>query len=287
VDQQSEGYVSSRRVGDATVTIINEGSIGWNPNFNVPEAAWRPAMPDADEAGRIRLGLNLAHVRLGDASILIDPGLDDPGTAWSEHFEGRFHATTRTPGLASGLAAIGVHPDEITHVLITHAHADHIAGLTVERDGEVGLRFPNARVYVGRADWEDSPDRSRPDSELMRRLAPIERLGRLELVASEREIVPGVTMYPAPGETPGACVVRIDSGGDRFFYVGDLFHHACEASNPEWVSPGRDQAAMTASRRRVIDEALPTNATVVFTHRLFPPWGHLTQIGDTVRWVPD
>ena len=65
-------------------------------------------------------------------SILIDPAYDDPGTAWDQAFAAKWPGITRTPGLAAGLASIGVRPEEITHVLITHAHDDHFAGVVAD-----------------------------------------------------------------------------------------------------------------------------------------------------------
>ncbi len=97
-------YVSSRKIGDATVTVICEGSCLWAPRFDVPEAAWRRAMPDADADGRIRIAFNLAHIRLGDASVLVDPGFDDPSSSWDQAFGARWASYTRTPGLGVALA---------------------------------------------------------------------------------------------------------------------------------------------------------------------------------------
>ena len=60
---------------------------------------------------------------------------------------------------------VGVRPEEITHVLITHAHYDHFAGVAVERDGRYVARFPQARHLIGRADWEGAyPRRAKPES---------------------------------------------------------------------------------------------------------------------------
>jgi len=281
---QSE-YVSTRRIGDAEVTVISEGTLVWAPKFPVPEAEWRAAMPDADERGAVRLGLNLTHVKIGDASILIDPGCDVPGSAWQQEFSRHFGEVTRTPGLLAALESLGIRPEEITHIPITHGHGDHVAGLAFERDGRMVPRFPNARVYIGRADWEENPQRSNPDSDLARYLGAIERAGLLELVDGEREIVTGITMIPAPGETRGHSVIRVDSKGERFFYVGDLFHHAAEVANIGWVSPGRDVEAMKASRQRVVDESVPTGAIIVFAHELFPAWGRIEQVNGANRWV--
>jgi glyoxylase-like metal-dependent hydrolase (beta-lactamase superfamily II) len=278
-------FVSTRRIGDADVTVISEGTLVWAPQFPVPEEEWRAAMPDADERGAVLLGLNVAHVRIGDASILIDPGCDVPGSAWQDEFARRFGEVTRTPGLLPALQSMGVRPEEVTHVLITHGHGDHVAGLAFERDGVMVPRFPNARHYIGRADWEENPQRSNPESEISRYLGAVERAGLLEVVDEEREIVPGVTMIPAPGESRGHSVVRVDSNGERFFYLGDLFHHAAEVANIDWVSPGRDVDAMRASRQRVLDESLPTSAIWVFSHELFPAWGQVKQEQGKQSWV--
>ncbi len=278
-------YVSQRQIGDAVVTVISEGTLSWAPKFPVPEAEWRAAMPDADESGSVPLALNVAHVKIGDASILLDPGCDVPGSAWQDEFAHRFGAVTRTPGLLPALESLEIEPEEITHVLITHGHGDHVAGLAVERDGVMVPRYPNARHYIGKADWEGNPQRDNPDSEISRYLGAVERENLLEVVDGEREIVPGVTMIPAPGETKGHSVIRVDSNGERFFYLGDLFHHAAEIANIGWVSPGRDAEAMRSSRQRVLDESMPTGAVCVYSHEPFPAWGRIEQQGNQVRWV--
>jgi len=277
-------YISTRRVGEARVSIINDGTLPWAPRFPAPEPAWRRAMPEADARGRVALALNVALVRLPGATILIDPGCDDPTSAWERGFEAEFPGASRTPGLAAGLGALGVAPGEVTHVLITHAHGDHFAGVMVERDGRLVPRFPNARHLIGRRDWEENPTRHQPDSALAMRLGPIAELGRVELVEDEREIVPGVTMLAAPGETPGHCIVRLRSSGATWYYLGDLFHHACEVTHLDWVPPGRDTAAMRRSRQRVLAEAVPARALLVTTHQRFPPWGRIVPAGAVSWW---
>lgn len=278
-------YIASRQLGDATITLINEGTLDWAPNYPVSEAEWRAALPEADAEGRLTLGLHVIHVKLGDASILLDPGCDDPDTEWNTEFSGRFDNVTRTPGIAAALRHLSIAPEEITHVIITHGHDDHVAGLAVMRDGQRVPRFPNARVYIGRADWADNPRRLNPESDLARYVGPVERAGLLELVDTEREVAPGITIIPTPGETAGHLAVRVDSNGKRFFYTGDLFHHAAEIAHLDWISPRRDRAAMVASRRRVIDESLPSGATCVYTHHPFPGWGHFKAAGGGYRWV--
>ncbi len=273
-------FFETRRIGDAEVTAVSEGILPWAPRLQAPEAEWRREMPEADAQGVVPLGLAVVLVRTGDASILVDPGFDAPGSPGDT----AFHGLVRTPGLQAALDALGVAPSSITHVLITHTHSDHYAGVTVEGKGARVPRYPGARVFVGRADWEQRPERDKADSPLAIHLGALARLGLLELVDGNREIAPGVSLLAAPGESPGHCVVRVRSAGGTFFYLGDLFHHSCEIAHPGWMPAGRSAAALLESRRRILGEAGASGATVIYSHEPFPPWGKVVREGSGYRW---
>jgi len=279
-------FVASRRVGEATVTVISEGTLDWAPRFPVSEDERRRAMPEADADGKVTLGMLLAHVRIGDASVLIDPGCDDPTSAWQHEFAAKWPGLTRSPGLAAALARIGVRADAISHVVITHAHADHYAGIAVERDGHLVPRFPRARHLLGRADWDGNPARRDPRSDFAR-LELINQHGLLDAVDGEREIAAGVTLIPTPGETPGHLAVRIESAGARFYYLGDLFHHPCEIEHADWIPPNRDAVSLRASRARIIAAGTSQPATLVFSHHRFPGWGRIVRADGGARWERD
>jgi glyoxylase-like metal-dependent hydrolase (beta-lactamase superfamily II) len=283
IDQPPTAYISSRRVGDATVTIISECT-GIGPvNLPVPEAEWRQAIPEADSGGMISYGFNLAHIQLGDASILIDTGgIDDPSSGMAQLVASWFPGFTPSPGLHAGLSDRGIHPEDITHVLITHAHADHFAGVTTMQADQRVACFPNAHHVIAQGDW--MPSQEQPDEELTRALETIEQLGLLEVIHDEREIVPGITMIPAPGETPGHSIVRVHSAGQTFYYLGDLFHYACEVEHPDWMDPGRDPIAMLRSRAQLMTEAAASHALLVFTHAPFPGWGWIVPTVTGYRW---
>ncbi len=286
VEQSPASYVSSRRIGDATVTVINDGiiPIPVGSVFPPPEAALIRARGEVDADDRLNSGQMVIHLRVGDASILIDPAYDDPGSAWNAHFATKWPGLTRTPGMEAGLASIGVRPEEITHVLITHAHDDHFAGVVAEHGGRNAVRFPNARHLIGRADWEGNPRRDMPEHDLAARLGAVARRGLLDLVDGDQEVVSGLAMIHAPGETPGHSIVRLDSAGARFYALGDLFHHPSEITYLDWASPWVDLPTMRASRDHFLAEAGSADATIVFTHEHFPAWGRIVATGDGYRW---
>jgi glyoxylase-like metal-dependent hydrolase (beta-lactamase superfamily II) len=276
-------YVQSRPLGDATVTAINDGIISSTIELTVPEQVWRAEI-DADAEGRIRVDTHVLLVQTGGATILIDAGLDEPGSGSDQHFLQEFPGSARTPGAVAGLASLGIKPEDVTHILITHIHFDHVEGLAAERDGRLVRRYPNAHVVLGRADWEPPPEMHlEPDPQA--RIGTVAEAGLLDLLDGEREIVPGVTMIPAPGETPGHSIIRISSNRETLYAVGDLFHYAAEVAHLDWMVQWADAEQMVASRRKLIDDAVSTDALVVFSHESFPPWGRIVRDDDGgFRW---
>lgn len=273
----SGAYVSSRRIGGATVSVIRDGTWPWAPELQAPEEEWRAAMPEANAAGELMIDMNLALVQIGDATIVIDLGCGDP----TPEVLRRRRGYVPTPGMVAGLASLGVRPEDVTHVVITHAHGDHVEGATIERGGERVPRYPHARYLLSEADWPAHNVRAQVGPLITEHLDTLDRLGRLDRITGNAEVAPGVTLLHAPGESPGHSIVRVQSDGEAFYYLGDLFHHPAEVARLDWVSPGRNRELARASRERLIAEAVPAAATLVFTHHPFPGWGRIVASKDT------
>jgi glyoxylase-like metal-dependent hydrolase (beta-lactamase superfamily II) len=179
---------------------------------------------------------------------------------------------TPPPGLVEQLAEVGVDPDSVTHVIITHAHYDHYAGVATKTNGVSSPTFPNARHLLGRADWEN-PDLQKAlgnrDSAEALSLGVIEARGLLDLVDGERRVTTGVTALAAPGESPGHQIVRVNSRGQTLYCLGDLFHHAVEVQDIDLMSSWCDALTNKKSRRELIRNALSQDAVLIAAH--MPP----------------
>jgi glyoxylase-like metal-dependent hydrolase (beta-lactamase superfamily II) len=276
-------FIASRVVGESTVTVVSEGAIRWAPRFPVSAAEWRRAEPGTDAGGRSWFGLNVVLIHLGSSRIVIDPAFDAPGSRFERTFaKSAGLEVRRSPGLDVALDLLGFDPADVTQVVITHPHGDHIGGLTRVHDGSAKPRFPNARHFLGRDDWDDA----RLVSVQRQPLVEVARRGLLDLVSGNAEIAPGVTLVPAPGETSGHHAVRIESEGETAWVLGDLIHHACEVAHPEWAPPHADAARVHATRLSLFPMIAGSNSLVVAPHLPFPGWGHFVAEGSQFRFVP-
>ena len=255
-------------LGDATLTIINVGDmmVDMAEEIGVPESEWGP-LYGPDFAGARPYPGQCVHIALPGASILVDAGDYAQAIALEPSFLPPDY--TPPPGIVEQLSSRGIRPEDITHVIITHAHFDHFDGTTVEQDGEYVPRFPNARVLLGRAD-RDNPEMQEalqdPSSLESRTFGVLHRRGLLQLVDGDLDVTPEVRIISAPGESPGHQLVRVHSQGKTFYCLGDLFHHHAEVEHPAWMVKWADATANLRSRQMLIKAALQENALLLAAH---------------------
>jgi glyoxylase-like metal-dependent hydrolase (beta-lactamase superfamily II) len=125
----------------------------------------------------------------------------------------------------SGLAAIGVEPEGIDLVVLTHLHLDHAGGCTaLNASGSAVPAFPNARVIVQRAELEAAraPHPLSKGSYQPADFVPLLEEGVLEVVEGDRDVAPGLRLEFTGGHSPGHQVLRMRSGGSEAIFTGDI-----------------------------------------------------------------
>lgn len=196
-------------------------------------------------------------IRLAGRVALVDaPAYEFPGddSMLLPEYKGRSAA-----GL---LAEIGIAPEAVTDVIITHPHLDHTLGLARPVDEPLTPVFARARHYLGARDW----DSGKMEDVERRPFEVLERAGLLSLVERETDLGDGLTILPAPGETPGHQVLWLKAGDMQAYFVGDLFHHPLEfedaGSHPIWA----EAQTLDASKRMLAERAASSGARIYFTH---------------------
>jgi glyoxylase-like metal-dependent hydrolase (beta-lactamase superfamily II) len=191
---------------------------------------WSPHLDLLGADGMLELALGGFLVRSGDRLVLVDTGLGDMERGAMKG--GRFLLE---------LEALGVRPEQVTDVLLTHLHFDHVGWST--RHGEVV--FKNATYRCDIRDWEHFVG---PDPGATKKLRPLE--GQLEPWSASGPLLPGIDTMSAPGHTPGSTILVVSSGTDRAMLLGDVVHCPVELLDDEWAGMS-DVDPELAKRTRV------------------------------------
>ena len=202
-------------------------------------------------------------VRSGDEVVLFDTGLN-------------------AASISEPLAAAGVSPEEVSVVVITHMHGDHIGGLTKD-DGSA--TFANARYVTGQAEYDAW---TKQDSDNFKnKVQPLAE--KMQFIGDGDSVVSGVTGIAAHGHTPGHMIYMLESGGQQLALLADTAnHYVWSLAYPDWeVKFDMDKAAAAATRRKVFDMLSADKVPFVGYHMPFPGMGYVEAGGEgAFRYVP-
>jgi glyoxylase-like metal-dependent hydrolase (beta-lactamase superfamily II) len=195
--------------------------------------------------------------------------------------------------LAEALEAAGIAAEDVTHVVFTHAHPDHLWGVLDDFDEPV---FANAAHMIGQAEFDYWTDPATVDRIGAARttfaVGAARRLGvladGLTLLADGQAVLPGITARLTPGHTPGHLSFEIGSGGDRALVIGDAIgnHHVAMA-HPDWQSGSDQDPALAAQTRAALVGSVAAEGLVVVGFHL--PDGGIGRIepeGAGFRFAP-
>lgn len=227
------------------------------------------------------MDINFLLVDTGSELVLIDTGLGESGLFGNTGGRLRQH-----------LAEVGITPDMIDWVLLTHAHTDHYFGLIDAHGAPV---FPRARIAINQDDFDYWTDASQVDAEGHRglctrgaRAALLPYRDRMEFLQYDQDIVPGFRPMLTPGHTVGHTSFLIQSAGQTLLNLGDVSHHAViEPAHPEWsFSYDSDIALAKVTRADVFQDIAAKDYLILGCHFPFPGLGRIVQQGDAYVFVP-
>jgi glyoxylase-like metal-dependent hydrolase (beta-lactamase superfamily II) len=269
-------------VGEIEVTPVLDavGSFGELREMypDVPAEDWTPYRehyPALFAGQSWRPQCNAYLVRSSATTVLVDTGIGPPGL-W-----GGF-ALEREGLLPPGLEELGVERGDVDLVFLTHLHIDHLGW---NADADSVPFFPAARYLAHEAAVEYAS--SFGDRPHIRRC--VLSLGeRLERVAGDVELAPGVVAFETPGHYPGHMSVRIRSGGAEAVVLGDVSPHPALLDRPEWVFVHDDDAAENESTRRTIRaELVDREVLAICGHYPGSGIGRLVRRDGRVVWLEE
>ncbi|GGL13920.1 MBL fold metallo-hydrolase [Nocardia jinanensis] len=262
------------KLGSLLLTPLLDGAGQEDPREvllrpEVPGDPWDEHEELLTDDGRLELAVGGYLIRSGDRNILVDAGV---GTIDNGKYRGG--------QFLESLKAQGLEPGEITDVIFTHLHFDHV-GWASKKGAVV---FENAAYRVHELDWEHFVESPSAEPGAVRKLRPLE--SRLELFAGDATLAPGLDARHTPGHTPGSTTLIVSSEGQRAALIGDLAHTPIELVEPHWhFAFDFDSVAAAAVRADFVSEFADTDTDILAAHFPGMQAGRLTTIDGAPRWT--
>ncbi len=274
---------ASSRFGDWQIDVVSDGFI------ELPVARALPGASDDElqhflgeetvASGSYRVACNLVVLRKADQVVLIDAGagpsfLDSTGVA------------------GEALSSLGIEADQVTHVLFTHAHPDHLWGVKDDFDE---VLFTNAAHWISATEWNywtDPATVSRISAD--RQFFAVGAKDRLALVAEqsdrfqpEQEVLPGIVAIDTSGHTPGHVAFQVNDGDNSLVIVGDaLTNVRFSFEQPNRITGSDQDGQMAAeSRLKLLDRLVAQKSELIGFHFPHPGTGTVERNNGAYRFV--
>ena len=234
------------------------------------EAEFRQAYADLglslDEADS---SLNILVAHMGEDTVLVDTG------------EG---GRPNGGGLLESMRLAGIAPEDITLVVLTHTHGDHVLGV-LRNDHEAV--FPHATYVISKAEMAFWQGRIAAGVADHRPLVTMMEEKGLRLIAMDEQIIPRMTAVPIPGHTPGQIAVLVESDQEQLMHMADLLHSPMQFAHPEWsASFDADTTLSVPTRRVALGRAADEHMLTLFYHLTFPGLGRVKHAATGFTWDP-
>ncbi|MEL6318151.1 MAG: MBL fold metallo-hydrolase [Pseudomonadota bacterium] len=272
------------KLGAFEVATVKDGAVS-------PPLAINDIFGQDQDAATVAALLKQNFLPADRFEISFTPVVVNTGAALIMFDAGNGAATGRRPnaGLArERLALLGVSPEQIDIVVLTHFHPDHIGGLI--EDGAPA--YPNARYVAPAAEfdfWTAEGRMSGPTERVAKltaaNVAPLAE--NMTMIAGDQDVVSGVTAVSAAGHTPGHMAYHIESDGARLMICADAANHAVlSLQKPDWhVRFDMDKEAAAATRKQLFGMIAADKIPFAGYHMPFPAIGYLEPLGDGFRYV--
>ncbi|MEE9334494.1 MAG: MBL fold metallo-hydrolase [Granulosicoccaceae bacterium] len=273
------------KIGDNTLHVISDGAMHLPVSMVMPDDLIEPALRDeflkSHSLGPQQLSqdCNITLLQQQDRTIIFDVGAGP-----------NFLPTTGK--LYEELDAREIDPLDVTDVVFTHAHPDHLWGLLDDFDEPL---FANAQYHLHQKEWEywlnDNTLSNTPDGRksfvvgAQNRLPLLEE--RLSLFDYGKEVLPSVESVDTAGHTPGHTSFAIHGESESVMLLGDaLTNQFIAFEQPKWhTAMDQDPALAVTTRLRLLDRLASEQQRIIGYHLPYPGTGMVERKDSAYRYV--
>ncbi len=210
-------------IGKYKISTIETGTFGLDGGAMfgiIPKPLWNKSTP-ADEKNRIKLGARCLLLESSSKKILIDTGM---GNNWDEKSKKIYDIKQPENVLVQALAEKNIQPEEITDVILTHLHFDHVGGAVRNENGKIMPVFTNAKFHIQKDQykWASEPSDKDKGSFIKSTFVPLYNEGMINFVHGEKQFDDEITLIPTGGHTFGHQIIKIADSSNTLLYCADL-----------------------------------------------------------------
>jgi len=197
---------------------------------------------------------------------MVDTGI---GENWDEKFTDIYGVDHSNGTLSKSLTRLGLSAPDITDVIITHLHFDHVGGATfTDASGSVQPTFPNAKYYIQKKhyEWAVAPSEKDRASFFDSKYVPLFEQGRLTLLNGESELFPGIFIRLSDGHTIAQQTVLVTDGQRALYHPGDMIPTSSHVPLPYIMGYDNFPLITLEEKRNILTKAADGKWVLFFEH---------------------
>ena len=227
----------------------------------IPKPVWEKKVP-ADELNRVNMVTRSLLLVSDEKKILIDTG---NGTKWEEKYKQIYDINTDQFNIEKSLGKYGFSSEQITDVICTHMHFDHIGGNTKIKSGEVVPTFPNAKYWISEENWKlaNHPSQKDAGSFIEHDWKVLAENQMIEIINGREPFIEGIDTIVTHGHTPGLLHPLVSDGSNKLFYGADIFPMVAHIPIP-WVMAYDVQPVVTMEEKQKLLQKMEREDWILF-----------------------
>ena len=276
IKQAEAADFQSINLGEYKVTYLPDGE-----GLTLPDFSYHGSTPDDWKKlgqylkdGKALMGLGSFLIEYKKEKILLDLGI------------GEIHYSTPEGdgiggNLLKNLKKAGLDRKDITKVVYSHFHPDHVGWTSIEENGKRVLTFPNAEYYCSENEWDFWTGRIGEPLSVDPKAFKEPLEGIIKFVKDGQEIIPNLSVKFMFGHTPGLINLILKADGKRLWFINDIVHSDLQFENPNWCffSDNNEEKA-TKTRINAFDDLSQPNTILANSHFVEEAFGYLKKEGE-------